>query len=522
MFQVAEDFRVWPQVAERWRLDRFGHAGITALFAGDPGTGKTLAAEVIAAEVGLDLMVVDLSLLVSKWIGETEKNLDAVFTEAGRSHCVLFFDEADTLFGRRGEISRGADRYANLEVGYLLQRLDRYEGLVVLATNLRDHLDEAFTRRFQHLVHFPNPGPAERRRMWELVLGPPVTLDEPVDLDALTALELTGAAIAAIVRSAALAVHHAGRTSLRMADLREAAGAAVPARGAAGAARSARNGDERSKMIDAGPDARSRSAREPDERTPARSPIDEAPSPPLPLPGTVFAGLIGEDSPALGALWEWARLVPPLMPMSLAVALGEVAGVATGVLEAPAGPESPRARDADSRGGRTARRGGGRHRGRGRDRTARSRSRRTAGGAPEAPEAAPAPSAPATTGPRGGTSRRRGHVGTRRMELPRAGRDRAPDQGAATRRPRGGHDAGPRDGPSRPATGGHEAGRHRQGRQAQPPRSAAAAGEPSAPASPPDARGGVRGDGGARQAAPPAGAAACCRSTCTRRSRASR
>ena len=223
VFQVAEDFRAWPRVAEQWRLDRFGHAGITALFAGEPGTGKTLAAEVIAAEIGLDLMVVDLSLLVSKWIGETEKNLDAVFSEAGRSHCVLFFDEADTLFGRRGEISRGADRYANLEVGYLLQRLDRYDGLVVLATNLRDHLDEAFTRRFQHLIHFPNPGPAERRRLWQLVLGPPVTLDEPVDLDALTALELTGAAIAAIVRSAALAVHHAGRTSLRMTDLREAA-----------------------------------------------------------------------------------------------------------------------------------------------------------------------------------------------------------------------------------------------------------------------------------------------------------
>ena len=112
----------------------------------------------IAGEVGLDLMVVDLSLLVSKWVGETEKNLDAVFTEAGRSHCVLFFDEADTLFGRRGEVSRGADRYANLEVGYLLQRLDRYDGLVVLATNLRDQLDEAFTRRFHHLVHFPAPG----------------------------------------------------------------------------------------------------------------------------------------------------------------------------------------------------------------------------------------------------------------------------------------------------------------------------------------------------------------------------
>jgi hypothetical protein len=216
---VADDFRVWPCVAEAWRLDRFGSAGITALFAGPPGTGKTLAAEVIAGEIGLDLMVADLSLLVSKWVGETEKNLDAVFTEAGRSHCVLFFDEADTLFGRRGEVSRGADRYANLEVGYLLQRLDRYEGLVVLATNLRDQLDEAFTRRFHHLVHFPSPRPAERRRIWELVLGPPVRLDGSVDLAVLESLELTGAGIAAVVRSAALAVHHDGREVLTMTDL---------------------------------------------------------------------------------------------------------------------------------------------------------------------------------------------------------------------------------------------------------------------------------------------------------------
>jgi SpoVK/Ycf46/Vps4 family AAA+-type ATPase len=219
VLQVAEDFRAWPHVAEAWRLDRFGSAGITALFAGPPGTGKTLAAEVIAGEIGLDLMVVDLSLLVSKWVGETEKNLDAVFTEAGASHCVLFFDEADTLFGRRGEVSRGADRYANLEVGYLLQRLDRYDGLVVLATNLRDQLDEAFTRRFQHLVHFPRPGPVERRRLWELVLGEPVVLDGPVDLDVLTELDLTGAGIAAVVRSAALAAHHDSRPALRMADL---------------------------------------------------------------------------------------------------------------------------------------------------------------------------------------------------------------------------------------------------------------------------------------------------------------
>jgi ATPase family associated with various cellular activities (AAA) len=219
VLQVAEDFRAWPRVAETWRLDRFGGAGMTALFAGDPGTGKTLAAEVIAGEVGLDLMLVDLSLLVSKWVGETEKNLDAVFTEASRSHCVLFFDEADAMFGRRGEVSRGADRYANLEVGYLLQRLDRYDGLVVLATNLRDQLDEAFTRRFHHLVHFPSPRPAERRRIWELVLGPPVRLDGSIDLALLESLELTGAGIAAVVRSAALAVHHDGREGLTMDDL---------------------------------------------------------------------------------------------------------------------------------------------------------------------------------------------------------------------------------------------------------------------------------------------------------------
>jgi hypothetical protein len=216
---VADDFRVWPCVAEAWRLDRFGSAGITALFAGPPGTGKTLAAEVIAGEIGLDLMVADLSLLVSKWVGETEKNLDAVFTEAGRSHCVLFFDEADTLFGRRGEVSRGADRYANLEVGYLLQRLDRYDGLVVLATNLRDQVDEAFTRRFHHLVHFPRPGPAERRRLWELVLGPPVVLEDAVDIEVLAELDLTGAGISSVVRTAALLAHHEGRSALRMSDL---------------------------------------------------------------------------------------------------------------------------------------------------------------------------------------------------------------------------------------------------------------------------------------------------------------
>jgi hypothetical protein len=217
--EVAAAARAWPRVAEDWRLERFGNPGVTALFAGEPGTGKTLAAEAIAAEVGLEIMVVDLSRLVSKWIGETEKHLDAVFAEAEASSCVLFFDEADSMFGQRGEVTRGADRYANLEVGYLLQRLERYEGLVVLASNLRANLDSAFTRRFHHVVHFPRPAEPERRRLWELALGPPVRLAEPLELDVLAALDLTGAGIAAIVRGAALAVHADGRDALTPGDV---------------------------------------------------------------------------------------------------------------------------------------------------------------------------------------------------------------------------------------------------------------------------------------------------------------
>jgi len=227
VFEVASAARAWPRVADAWRLDRFGNPGVVALFTGEPGTGKTLAAEVIASEIGLDLMEVDLSRLVSKWLGETEKHLDAVFTEAETSNCVLFFDEADALFGQRGEVSRGSDRYANLEVGYLLQRLERFEGLVILASNLRGNLDPAFTRRFHHVVHFPRPAEPERRRLWEIALGPPVELAEPIDLDAFAALDLTGASIAAIIRSAGLASVQtrdgrpstAGPVSLTAADL---------------------------------------------------------------------------------------------------------------------------------------------------------------------------------------------------------------------------------------------------------------------------------------------------------------
>jgi len=123
------------------------------------------------------------------------------------------------IFGQRGEVSHGSDRYANLEVGYLLQRLERYEGLVILASNLRANLDPAFTRRFHHVVHFPRPGEEERLRLWELALADPVRLAEPLELERLATLDLTGAGIAAIVRSAALAAHADDRDALTAVDV---------------------------------------------------------------------------------------------------------------------------------------------------------------------------------------------------------------------------------------------------------------------------------------------------------------
>jgi SpoVK/Ycf46/Vps4 family AAA+-type ATPase len=138
-----------------------------ALFSGPPGTGKTLAAEVLAGELGLDLYAIDLSQVVSKFIGETEKNLARVFDAAESSNAVLFFDEADALFGARSEVRDAHDRYANIEVGYLLQRMETYSGLAVLATNLQRNIDDAFLRRMRFVIAFPLPDEDCRRRIWE-------------------------------------------------------------------------------------------------------------------------------------------------------------------------------------------------------------------------------------------------------------------------------------------------------------------------------------------------------------------
>ncbi|GAB3451482.1 ATP-binding protein [Actinophytocola sediminis] len=205
IMEIASAARAWPRIAETWGFARrAGQGGIKALFTGEPGTGKTMSAEVVTGMLGLELLKVDLAQVVSKWVGETEKNMEAVFQQAENSHAVLLFDEADALFGKRGDVKHGTDRYANLEVGYLLQRLEVSEGLVILTSNLKENIDAAFTRRFQFVVHFPRPGVVERRTLWRQAFPPEAPLGPDVDLEMLSRLDLTGAGIGAAARTAAL------------------------------------------------------------------------------------------------------------------------------------------------------------------------------------------------------------------------------------------------------------------------------------------------------------------------------
>ncbi|MER8041540.1 ATP-binding protein [Streptomyces sp. NPDC094032] len=161
------------QVLGTWRLRTGGGRGrgVVGLFAGESGTGKTLGAEVVAGELGLDLYVVDLSSVVDKYVGETEKNLERIFAEVDRTDCVLLFDEADAVFGKRSEVRSSNDRYANLESAYLLQRLEAFDGIALLTTNLRANIDEAFTRRLDLVVDFPFPDAELRLSLWEACLA---------------------------------------------------------------------------------------------------------------------------------------------------------------------------------------------------------------------------------------------------------------------------------------------------------------------------------------------------------------
>ena len=204
--EIVATVRGRPQVLEEWGVGKklASSKGVTVLFSGPPGTGKTMAAEIIAAELGLDLYKIDLSTVVSKYIGETEKNLERIFNEAQTSNAILFFDEADALFGKRSEVRDSHDRYANIEISYLLQRMEAYDGVAILATNLRANLDEAFTRRLQFAVDFPFPDEADRLRIWQTLFPPDVPRDAELDFDLLARrFKLAGGNIRNILVSAA-------------------------------------------------------------------------------------------------------------------------------------------------------------------------------------------------------------------------------------------------------------------------------------------------------------------------------
>ncbi|MDX2152653.1 MAG: ATP-binding protein [Bryobacteraceae bacterium] len=207
--EITNQARYRQLVFDKWGFeDRLSTGkGIAALFAGPPGTGKTMAAEVIASDLRLDLFKIDLSQVVSKYIGETEKNLSKVFELARESNSILFFDECDALFGKRSEVKDAHDRYANIEVAYLLQKIDEYDGLCILATNLRQNLDPAFTRRLTFILEFPFPDEASRRRIWNGVFPTDLPRSRDLDLDYLARqLKLSGGSVRNIaVASAFLA-----------------------------------------------------------------------------------------------------------------------------------------------------------------------------------------------------------------------------------------------------------------------------------------------------------------------------
>jgi len=204
--EICSQVQQRAKVFDEWGFDRklsYGK-GLSALFSGPPGTGKTLAAEVIAHALGLDCYKIDLSGLVSKYIGETEKNLSKIFQDAETSNAILFFDEADALFGKRTEVSDAHDRYANIETSYLLQKMEEYEGVVILATNLRDNMDEAFTRRIRFIVEFPFPEAEHRMAIWKRHFPPEAPVDNSIDYDFLSRkVQVPGGSIRNIVLNAA-------------------------------------------------------------------------------------------------------------------------------------------------------------------------------------------------------------------------------------------------------------------------------------------------------------------------------
>lgn len=211
------------EILENFGLQKNLKRGYRALFYGPPGTGKTLTATLIGAKVGMDVYRVDLSQVISKYIGETEKNLSNIFDQAEHRNWILFFDEADSLFGARTQTNNSNDRAANQEISYLLQRVEDFPGIVILASNLRSNIDEAFSRRFQNTVYFPMPEPAERLRLWKNIFSKEAILEDDVDLSYFAEkYALAGGALTNVARYAALSATQENRMQISNDDITKA------------------------------------------------------------------------------------------------------------------------------------------------------------------------------------------------------------------------------------------------------------------------------------------------------------
>lgn len=223
-FQQIRDLQAWITYGSTllydWNMKKKLKLGYRALFTGLPGTGKTLTASLLGKYTGKDVYKVDLSMVVSKFIGETEKNLSHLFDRAESKNWILFFDEADALFGKRTNVRDAHDKYANQEVSYLLQRIENYDGLVILSSNMKSNIDDAFVRRFQSIIHFPMPTARERSQLWQKAFPSQIQLSASVDLDRLaTDYELSGAEIMNVIQHCCLQALQRSTLTLDAAEI---------------------------------------------------------------------------------------------------------------------------------------------------------------------------------------------------------------------------------------------------------------------------------------------------------------
>jgi hypothetical protein len=221
-----QDIHIWLDCnhifLREWGMEKRHKPGYRALFYGPPGTGKTLTATLLGKQFNRDVYRIDLSQVVSKYIGETEKNLEKIFRKAENKDWILFFDEADALFGKRSLVQNAHDKYANQEVSYLLQRVEDFPGLIILASNFKKNMDQAFVRRFNAIIHFPMPFTSERKKIWEASIPSNAVLDEDVNLSDIAAkFELSGSAITSVIHYASLQSIHKKSNVLCRKDLLE-------------------------------------------------------------------------------------------------------------------------------------------------------------------------------------------------------------------------------------------------------------------------------------------------------------